>query len=64
MVSFDAAKKIALIKEVRSLLNLGLKESKELVEKVPVELLKNVKKEDINPIKEKLEANGAKLEFE
>jgi large subunit ribosomal protein L7/L12 len=64
MVSFDASKKIALIKEVRGLLNLGLKEAKELVEKTPVEILKNVKKEDINAIKEKLEGNGAKLELE
>jgi len=64
MVSFDASKKISLIKEVRGLLNLGLKEAKELVEKTPCEILKNIKKEEVNGIKEKLEALGAKLELE
>jgi len=64
MVSFDASKKISLIKEVRGLLNLGLKEAKELVEKTPCEILKNIKKEEVNGIKEKLEALGAKLEVE
>lgn len=64
MVSFDSSKKIALIKEVRGLLNLGLKEAKELVEKAPVEIMKGVKKEDVNGIKEKLEGIGAKLELE
>jgi large subunit ribosomal protein L7/L12 len=64
MVSFDSSKKINLIKEVRGLLNLGLKEAKELVEKAPCEIMKNIKKEDVKGIKEKLEALGAKLELE
>jgi large subunit ribosomal protein L7/L12 len=63
MVSFDAAKKINLIKEVRGLLNLGLKEAKEMVEKAPVELMKKVKKDDAASIKAKLEENGAKIEL-
>jgi large subunit ribosomal protein L7/L12 len=43
---FDAAKKIALIKEVRGILNLGLKEAKEMVEGAPVWLKKEVAKEE------------------
>lgn len=39
---FDASKKIALIKEVRAILNLGLKEAKEMVEGAPVWLKKEV----------------------
>lgn len=60
---FDAAKKIALIKEVRALLNLGLKEAKEMVEKVPVNLMKDIKKEEADQIKSKLEENGASIEL-
>jgi large subunit ribosomal protein L7/L12 len=63
LASFDAAKKIALIKEVRAWLNLGLKEAKELVEKAPCELKKGVKKEEAEEIKKKLADNGANIEF-
>jgi ribosomal protein L7/L12 len=59
--SFDAAKKIALIKEVRAFTNLGLKESKELVEKAPTIILKGVKKDDTEAIIKKLTDNGAKI---
>jgi large subunit ribosomal protein L7/L12 len=59
MTSFDAAKKINLIKEVRGILNLGLKESKELVEKTPCTLMKGVKKADLDAIVKKLTDNGA-----
>lgn len=62
LVGFDAAKKITLIKEVRALLSLGLKESKELVDTVPQLLIKGCKKEDYPAIKDKLEAVGGKLE--
>jgi ribosomal protein L7/L12 len=59
--SFDAAKKIALIKEVRVFTNLGLKEAKELVEKAPTIILKGVKKDDTEAIVKKLTDNGAKI---
>ncbi len=59
MTSYDPAKKISLIKEVRGILNLGLKESKELVEKVPCVLMKGVKKSDLDAIVKKLSDNGA-----
>jgi large subunit ribosomal protein L7/L12 len=59
LTSFDAAKKIVLIKEVRGLTNLGLKEAKELVEKAPVTILKGVKKADCDAILKKLYENGA-----
>lgn len=56
---FDAAKKIALIKEVRGILGLGLKEAKELVEGAPCWLKKEVKKEDADKLVEKLKEFGA-----
>lgn len=56
---FDAAKKIALIKEVRGILNLGLKEAKEMVEGAPVWLKKEVAKEDAEKLVEKLKELGA-----
>jgi len=61
LTSFDAAKKIALIKEVRGFTNLGLKESKELVEKAPTVILKGIKKEETDAIVKKLTDNGAKI---
>lgn len=45
------------------MLNLGLKEAKELVEKVPCELMKNIKKDEAAAFKKKLEENGAKIEL-
>ena len=59
MTSFDAAKNINLIKEVRAMLNLGLQESKEMVEKTPCVLMKGVKKADTEAIVKKLSENGA-----
>lgn len=55
---FDAASKIKVIKEVRSFTNLGLKEAKDLVEKVPAILKQGVTKEEANDIIEKLKAAG------
>lgn len=59
LTSFDATKKINLIKEVRAITGLGLKESKEVVEKVPNVFKTNIKKDEAKEIKEKLEAIGA-----
>lgn len=56
---FDAAAKIKIIKEVRTFTELGLKEAKDLVEKVPVVLKKGVTKDQGNPIIEKLKELGA-----
>ena len=60
-VILDAAgdKKIQVIKEVRTLTNLGLKEAKDLVEATPATVLEKAKKEDADKAKEALEAAGA-----
>lgn len=55
---FDAAAKIKVIKEVRAFTNLGLKEAKDLVEKVPVLLKQGVTKEEAAEIIEKIKAAG------
>lgn len=52
-------KKIQVIKEVRALTSLGLKEAKELVEAAPKAVLEKAKKDDAQAAKEKLEAAGA-----
>ncbi|MDA8435052.1 MAG: 50S ribosomal protein L7/L12 [Actinomycetales bacterium] len=54
-------KKIQVIKEVRTLTNLGLKEAKDLVEAAPKPVLEKVKKEDAEKAKEALEAAGASV---
>ena len=51
--------KIQVIKAVRELTNLGLKEAKEVVEGAPKAVLEGAKKEDAEAAKEKLEAAGA-----
>ncbi|MDR1513245.1 MAG: 50S ribosomal protein L7/L12 [Propionibacteriaceae bacterium] len=52
-------KKIQVIKEVRALTSLGLKEAKDLVEEAPKLVLERVNKEQANKAKEQLEAAGA-----
>ena len=56
-------KKINVIKEVRTITGLGLKEAKDLVEGAPKELKTGVSKDEANGFKEKLEAAGATLEL-
>ena len=56
-------KKINVIKEVRSITGLGLKEAKDLVEAAPKEVKKGVSKKDAEEAKKKLEAAGAKVEL-
>ena len=56
-------KKIDVIKEVRAITELGLKEAKDLVENAPKPLKEGVKKEEAEEIKKKLEAVGAKVEL-
>ncbi|HEY9744834.1 MAG TPA: 50S ribosomal protein L7/L12 [Oculatellaceae cyanobacterium] len=55
--------KIAVLKEVRAITGLGLKEAKDLVDGAPKPLKEGVKKEDAQKMKEQLEAAGAKVEF-
>ncbi len=55
--------KIAVIKEVRAITGLGLKEAKELVESAPKPVKEGVSKEDSEEIKKKLEAVGAEVEI-
>ncbi|CAI0560761.1 unnamed protein product, partial [Linum tenue] len=61
---YDAAVKIKIIKEVRSFTDLGLKEAKELVEKVPAVLKKGLTKEEAAAIVEKLKELGASVVLE
>ncbi len=56
-------KKIGVIKEVRGLTSLGLKEAKELVESAPANILEGVSKEDAEKAKETLEGAGATVEL-
>src|SRR5438445_281965 len=58
---FDAAKKINVIKVVREITGLGLKEAKDLVEGFPKPVKENVSKEEAEAIKKKLEDGGAKV---
>ncbi len=64
-VILDSAgdKKIQVIKEVRALTSLGLKEAKDLVESAPKAILEKVKKADAEKAKEQLEADGATVSF-
>lgn len=57
------AQKINVIKEVRAITNLGLKEAKDLVEGAPKPVKEGVKKDEAEAIKKKLEAAGAKVEL-
>ncbi len=56
-------KKINVIKEVRSITGLGLKEAKDLVEAAPKEVKTGVAKKDAEEAKKKLESAGAKVEL-
>jgi large subunit ribosomal protein L7/L12 len=63
MLTSAGEKKIQVIKEVRGLTNLGLKEAKELVESAPAAILEGATKEAADEAKEKLEAAGASVEL-
>jgi len=58
---FDAAKKINVIKVVREITGLGLKEAKDLVEGAPKAVKENISKDEAEAIKKKLEDGGAKV---
>ncbi len=57
------ANKIQVIKEVRAVTNLGLKEAKEAVESVPTTLKEAISKAEAEEVKKKLEAQGATVEI-
>jgi large subunit ribosomal protein L7/L12 len=61
MLDSDGGKKIQVIKVVRELTGLGLKEAKDLVEAAPKAVLEKVNKENADKAKAKLEAEGAKV---
>lgn len=61
---FDAAKKIAVIKEIRSITSLGLKEAKALVDEAPKVFKTAVAKEEAEEIAKKLKAIGAIVKLE
>ncbi|MGN0014388.1 MAG: 50S ribosomal protein L7/L12 [Candidatus Gastranaerophilaceae bacterium] len=56
------ANKIAVLKEVRAITGLGLKEAKDLVDAAPKAIKEGIKKEEAEEIKKKLEAAGATVE--
>jgi large subunit ribosomal protein L7/L12 len=61
LTSFAAASKVKIIKEVRQILGLGLKESKDLVESAPIWIKKEVKKDDADKIIKTLTELGGEL---
>jgi large subunit ribosomal protein L7/L12 len=63
LVSFPADKKINIIKVVREVTSLGLKEAKDLVEAVPKVLKEGVNKEEAETIRKKFDEVGAKVEI-
>ena len=63
MLTAAGDKKINVIKEVRAVTTLGLKEAKDLVEGAPKEIKSGVNKKEAEEIKKKLEAAGAKVEL-
>jgi large subunit ribosomal protein L7/L12 len=62
--AFDESKKIAVIKEVRAVTGLGLKEAKDLVEGAPKPLKEGVSKDEAAKIKEQVTASGGTVEIQ
>ena len=62
LAGFDDSKKIAVIKEIRSITGLGLKEAKDLVEGAPKTVKEGIAKDEADKIKAQLEGAGAKVE--
>ena len=63
LASVPADKKIAVLKEVRGITGLGLKEAKELVDGAPKAIKENIKKDEAEELKKKLEEAGATVEI-
>jgi large subunit ribosomal protein L7/L12 len=62
--AFDESKKIAVIKEVRAVTGLGLKEAKDLVEGAPKPLKEGISKDEAGKIKEAVTAAGGTVEIQ
>ena len=62
--AYDETKKISVIKEVRAVTGLGLKEAKDLVEGVPKPLKESISKEDAAKIKDAITAAGGTVEIQ
>ena len=62
--AYDETKKIAVIKEVRAVTGLGLKEAKDLVEGAPKPLKEGISKEDAAKIKDQITAAGGTVEIQ
>jgi large subunit ribosomal protein L7/L12 len=62
--AYDDTKKIAVIKEVRAVTGLGLKEAKDLVEGAPKPIKENVSKEEAAKIKDQVTAAGGTVEIQ
>ena len=62
LAGFDAAKKVAVIKEVRGITGLGLIEAKAIVEGAPKAIKEGIAKDEADKIKAQLEGAGAKVE--
>ena len=63
LAGFDDSKKIAVIKEIRGITGLGLKEAKDLVEGAPKTIKEAIAKDEAEKIKATLEGAGAKIEI-
>jgi large subunit ribosomal protein L7/L12 len=63
LIGFDTKAKIKVIKEVRAIAGLGLKEAKELVESAPKVIQKDLKQDKADELKAQLEAVGAQIEI-
>jgi len=63
LTGFDAKSKIKVIKEVRAITSLGLKEAKALVDGAPTTVKKDIKQEEADELKTRLEAVGATIEI-
>jgi large subunit ribosomal protein L7/L12 len=63
LVSYASDKRVGVIKEIRGILGLGLKESKELVESVPKVVKRGLPREEAEELKKKLEAAGGVVEL-
>jgi large subunit ribosomal protein L7/L12 len=63
LASFPADKKINIIKVVREVTNLGLKEAKDLVEAAPKPIKEGIPKDEAESIRKKFEEAGAKVEI-
>ncbi|AFZ79844.1 60S ribosomal protein L7/L12 family member protein [Theileria equi strain WA] len=64
LVGFDASKKIAVIKVVRSICGLGLRESKELVESFPRAIKKDVPREEAEKFAKEIQEAGGTVDLE